>query len=156
MVMIIIRLAKDSEVLNLVKASSDIFKENKKYDLDFDDEWYKKTDAKNYFSDFIKHPDNLLNVAIDGDQIVGYVSVSPKVFDDRKTKKVIEVVDLGVISGYRNLGIGKLLLQSVVDWAKEHSYTRLYLNCYFKNKKALRFYETLGFNVIDVNLEKEI
>ena len=50
-----------------------------------------------------------------------------------------------VLSNYRKYGIGKKLMESIIQYAKEHGYEKVKLN---SQTHAIPFYEKLGFSVI--------
>lgn len=55
------------------------------------------------------------------------------------------VDELVVDKNHRDRGIGTLLLESIIDLAKEHKCRRVELDSAFLRKDAHKFYESLGF-----------
>ena len=46
---------------------------------------------------------------------------------------------------HRKLGIGRLLVNHMIDWARTHDAVTLHLTVTSCNQAAMRFYERLGF-----------
>jgi GNAT superfamily N-acetyltransferase len=57
----------------------------------------------------------------------------------------IEIGGLIVDENYRNLKIGKQLIENVNIWAKAHQVKKLKVRCNTKRTESHRFYERLGF-----------
>nr|WP_276903658.1 GNAT family N-acetyltransferase [Pedobacter kyonggii] len=57
----------------------------------------------------------------------------------------IEIGGLIVDENYRNLNIGKQLIENVNLWAKKHQVKKLKVRCNIKRTKSHRFYEQIGF-----------
>lgn len=86
---------------------------------------------------------------------VGYTNGCEKMVPYRKGR-CFEIENLGVLPEFKGKGYGKMLLNEITTWAREHSYERIYLSCYAKNAEALGFYRKQGFSDLDIGLEKEI
>ncbi|MFZ4724933.1 MAG: GNAT family N-acetyltransferase [Paludibacter sp.] len=63
-----------------------------------------------------------------------------------------ELVKFYLTKESRGKGIGKLLLQIVINSAKEIGYTQLYLESFPELVKAISMYEKAGFNITDTPL----
>ena len=57
----------------------------------------------------------------------------------------IEIGGLIVDEKYRNLKIGKQLIENVNIWAKKHQVEKLKVRCNIKRSESHKFYEQLGF-----------
>jgi ribosomal protein S18 acetylase RimI-like enzyme len=108
-----------------------------------------------FFTEVLNIEGALVYLAIDGDQPVGYISGYPKTYSYRR-KKFFEIGNLGVIPEYRRKGVARQLYEHFIAEIKKLGFERVYLNCYSKNTGALSFYKELGFEEIDVSLEKDI
>lgn len=62
-----------------------------------------------------------------------------------KSKDILFVDDFIVHKNYRNNGIGKMLLQNAIDYAKVRNCQTVELTSYIYNENAHRFYEKMGF-----------
>ena len=50
-----------------------------------------------------------------------------------------------ISQAYRNLGIGKTLLQAALDWSKQNGATRAQLLVDIENEPAIGYYQHLGW-----------
>lgn len=66
--------------------------------------------------------------------------------------KTCELVKLYVHQKARGIGLGKLLLNTSLDWAKEYGYTQIYLESMPELTKAVSIYENVGFKKIETPL----
>lgn len=83
-------------------------------------------------------------VAIKDNKIVA-VLIMEIVIQLHREKKTSFIDDLIVDEEYRNNGIGKLLLQDAISYAKKQGCEVTELTCYLENENAHRFYERNGF-----------
>ena len=67
-----------------------------------------------------------------------------------QAKTWASVDDVFVEPDYRNLGVGRALLESVKAWAKERSADGVSLQVAAANTRGRKFYEGLGFREISV------
>ncbi len=77
-------------------------------------------------------------VAIDNDKIVGVLTF-------KKSNTEVEIISLD--SFMENIGIGTLLLNNVIDFAKQNAIKRLYLITTNDNLKALKFYQKRNWKI---------
>ena len=103
----------------------------------------------------LTNPDSQCFVAEDSGVLVGYIVLSERFIDYRKSR-CVEINDVGVTPAYQSKGIGSLLIQKAVEWAKEKGYQKMYVSCYFKNTRALSFYRRNGLTEIDLGLERDL
>ena len=57
----------------------------------------------------------------------------------------VAILGIGIHPEFQNLGLGRALMESIIDWARENSVIRLDLNVRCDNDRAIRLYESLGF-----------
>lgn len=62
-----------------------------------------------------------------------------------ESEPFIEIGGLIVDENYRNLKIGKQLIENVNIWAKKHQVKKLKVRCNIKRTESHKFYERLGF-----------
>ena len=67
-----------------------------------------------------------------------------------RQKTWASVDDVFVEQAHRNLGVGRALLASVEEWAKERGAHGISLQVAAANKRGRKFYEELGFREISV------
>lgn len=86
---------------------------------------------------------NLLLVALLDDQIVGTASV--KAEDSFRVEHIGEV-GIAILREYWGFGLGSIMLEEVIYWAKESSLIRrLELAVQTRNERAIRLYRKFGF-----------
>jgi len=78
------------------------------------------------------------------DEIVGTVSLSPL------EKNTFEIMKLGVIDGYKGLGIGRKLMQICIDVCIEKEVRLITLDTSSKLQNAIKLYEKLGFVHVEI------
>lgn len=153
--MIQIRKARPEEVSKLQTLNDEVFIDNQKYDDDLDMSWAKSEKGESYFTRVVNNPDAVCLIAEEKGREVGYIAAKPKDFGYRNSK-YIEIENMGVIPGYRSQGIGSRLIEALLKWAKGNGFQKMYVNSYFKNDKAIKFYKKNGFLEIDVSLERAL
>jgi GNAT superfamily N-acetyltransferase len=68
----------------------------------------------------------------------------------------IAEIGLGILDGYRGLGIGQRLIAELEGWAADHGIERIVLLVADANEGALRLYRRLGYVADSVVLRKEV
>ncbi len=87
---------------------------------------------------------NVLFVAVDGDTIVGQVDCHGGRFSkDRHTG----LVGIAIRSGWREVGLGLVLMDRVLEWMRRLGFERAYLSVFSTNARARRLYQAMGFEV---------
>ncbi len=81
-------------------------------------------------------------VAVMDGMVVGSADV--RIGGMNKTKHAASF-GIAVRTGYRGLGIGKAMMEYLMDWAVEHGAKKLWLSVFSTNTEAITFYEALGF-----------
>ncbi|EAR13012.1 transcriptional regulator, MarR family protein [Polaribacter irgensii 23-P] len=77
-------------------------------------------------------------------KVVGTVSLIPS------ENNTFEIMKLGVLEGYKGLGIGRTLMQVCIDICKEKKAHRITLETSSKLKNAIQLYEKLGFLHVEI------
>ena len=88
--------------------------------------------------------DNLILVAIDEENIVGFLSAQK---GEYKRIKHTDYIVVGIREKYRGNGIGSKLFSELDIWAIENNITRLELSVICSNTIAKHLYEKNGFKV---------
>ena len=88
--------------------------------------------------------DNLLLIATEDDNIIGFLSAQRGIL--RKIKHTAYIV-VGIREKFRGKGIGKRLFCDLDLWAKENNISRLELTVMCPNSIAKQLYEKNGFEV---------
>ena len=77
-------------------------------------------------------------------KVIGYTSFDTKPTYDEWYGKHIYLFEICVNNKYRGKGIGKLLINKVISFAKNKK-ANLKVDTFFKNKNTIEFYKKLGF-----------
>lgn len=88
--------------------------------------------------------DNLVLVAIDNEDIIGFLSVQRGVV--KRIKRTAYVI-VGIREKFRGKGIGSKLFSELDIWARENGITRLELSVICSNTVAKHLYEKNGFEI---------
>jgi (aminoalkyl)phosphonate N-acetyltransferase len=99
---------------------------------------------ENIFTRNINNPDCHYWLAIDNDLAVGYGSCHGQ-WLLHHCGKVGEIQEMFVAKGYRDKGIGKLLLDTIRQMAIDEGYTHIEVTSNNKRTEAHRFYESNGY-----------
>ena len=103
---------------------------------------------RDYFHDLLQQPDVGFFIAEEQDQTIGFIHAvvrnSPPlaIFAPRR----YAVVDGAVVNkDQQGRGVGRQLMETVHEWARDHGATSVELNVYEFNEDAIAFYRRLGY-----------
>lgn len=83
----------------------------------------------------------------DGD-LIGYTKVNQvPAQTDVHDPESLEISRLYVLEDFLGLGLGKRLLETAIDFAKQNQKKYLWLGVWEKNARAIRFYEKNGLRI---------
>lgn len=84
----------------------------------------------------------------ENDKVVGWCDVVLRSeYEDMTTGSI----GIGLLKEYRNAGIGRLLMHTVMQAAKRYGFERIILDVRKTNERAIHVYETLGFEYDHAN-----
>ena len=129
----LIRSVKESDYKNLMQLYNGFVGEDR----------YSKYNNDS-FSKVIKSKNNFIYVAEENKQLIGFVSFSVRLVV-RYAKPIAELDELFVLPEYRGKGIGKSLMNKILDKAKELNCYRLFIETHYNHKAAHKLYEKLSF-----------
>jgi ribosomal protein S18 acetylase RimI-like enzyme len=114
---------------------------------------------QDYYAGLIADENVGLFVAEIGEKLVGFVHAVIRdapaipVFVPRR----YAIVDsIGVKLGFQNHGMGRMLMDTVHEWAMAKGATSIELNVYEFNKTAIAFYERLGYETLSRKMSKAL
>ena len=112
--------------------------------------YYEETTDHLY--DLFQHPRAIYWVAEVNGEVVGGAGIYPtKGIPDDTT----ELVKMYLLPSARGLGIGKMLMEKCIQYAKENGYKNLYLESMPELKKAISLYESFGFKSLEKQFDTE-
>jgi GNAT superfamily N-acetyltransferase len=115
---------------------------------------YSKYDNDS-FKQVIKCSNNFIYVAVDSGKLIGFASFSVRIVV-RYPKPIAELDELFVDESYRRTGVGRLLMEKVLEKSGELDCYRLYIESHYDHKTAHKFYEKLGFTNYGYHFIKNI
>lgn len=99
---------------------------------------------------------SLIVAEVDG-KIVGYAMFNPAPFFPFKVKeKWFYITDIYILPEYRKKGIGKALINYIINLAKSQEIKKIKLSVWTFNRNAINFYEKLGFKITGYLMEKDL
>lgn len=152
-----IRSAQPSDTETLRELNDQVFQHDAQFDPFLMIDWAHTELGDTYYTGLADGSYGACFVAEEPEtgMVVGYVALHEKEFDYRHGK-YLEIENIGVRPEYRSKGIGKMLMQRVREYAKEHGYTRLLVQTRWKNEGARRFYVQCGFEEVGVEMEMSV
>lgn len=84
-------------------------------------------------------------VAKADNQVIGLLFAAIRHLDYMENPDICHIHNFGVTEKYRKLGIGKMLMNEMLNLLKNTNIRRITLGLFLDNKIALNFYEEFGF-----------
>ena len=143
----IVRKANESDFDGVGK----VFAQELEFHIELLPEMFKVADplmTPEWYHEKLSNPDKALFVAELGKEIIGVLQLESRMNPDDpifRPCKYVHVVDIGVAQRYRGRGIGRLLMDRAKEWALGQGVNEIELNVWELNKRALGFYESLGY-----------
>jgi putative acetyltransferase len=91
-------------------------------------------------------PRSIYYVVLKDDKIIGGGGIYPT---DGLPADTCELVKMYLLPEARGLGLGRLLIEKCLQFAKESGYNKVYLETMPELKNALKVYEKMGFKYLD-------
>jgi putative acetyltransferase len=139
--MIAIRPADPSDAPELVALAAAVGQEPGEWLLTTET-WRPVADERRYLKAVRRHADAAVYVALDGERIVGRLSLAR---DPHPASPHVADLGLMVAATHRRRGIGTALLETAVSWAKGSGVSKLELHVFPWNEPAIELYERFGF-----------
>ncbi len=93
----------------------------------------------------LSKPDNYFFLAYANDEVAGYLKLRENKQTLLKDKPSIEISRIYAIKKMIGKGIGKLLIEKSIDFAKQKQKQIIWLGVWEKNQRAIDFYNKWGF-----------
>lgn len=103
--------------------------------------------SEDFYKNVVKQRNEEMNkFAYWNGYVVGAVCTRLEPVEEGSTDQRLYIMTLAVLAAYRGRGIGRQLLQSVLDYVETHkSVTEISLHVHVDNQDAIKFYATFGF-----------
>ena len=105
-------------------------------------EWRGVGEERRYLRAIRRSPHAAVFVAEAPEGIVGRLSLAR---DPHPASPHVADLGLMVSASHRRRGVGRVLLERAVEWARESGVTKLELHVFPHNEPAIRLYERFGF-----------
>lgn len=92
--------------------------------------------------------DQSIYVAIENDQVIGWSALSP--VSDRCVYGGVGEVSVYVTSGATGKGIGKMLLDKLIDFAEQNNIWTLQAGIFSDNRASIKLHEKGGFRLVGI------
>jgi len=139
--MIRVRRAEPEDAAQLVALAEEVGGEEGRWILT-SSSWRSVADERRYLKAVQRHSDAAVFVVEDDGRVVGRLSLAR---DPHPSSQHVADLGLMVAVDHRRRGIGKVLLEEAVRWAREAGVRKLELHVFPWNGPALRLYESFGF-----------
>jgi RimJ/RimL family protein N-acetyltransferase len=137
----VVRPARDSDAPALVGLAENVGREDGRWILGTGP-WRSIADERRYLRTIHKHPDAAVFVAEDEGAIVGRLSLAR---DPHPASRHVADLGLMVAETHRRRGVGTMLLEQAVAWARAAGVGKLELHVFPWNEPALALYASFGF-----------
>jgi len=115
----------------------DLYRQFYKYEEDIKNSEY-------YIRSRITNNESVIFIATNNAKIYGFVQLYEN-FDSLNLNKKLILYDLYILSKYRNLGIGRKLMNKSKDFAINNNFQRIELSTATDNSNAQKLYESLDY-----------
>lgn len=101
----------------------------------------------------LSNKDSFFFFAIDNGRVVGYLKLN---INEAQSEKILsnslEVERIYILPKCKGKGIGKALIQHAISFALSKEKDSIWLGVWEHNANALKFYEKMGFKIIDKHI----
>jgi RimJ/RimL family protein N-acetyltransferase len=139
--MTVVRSATPGDAHALVDLAESVGREDGRWILG-SGPWRSISDERRFLRTIHRHPDAAVFVVDDAGAIVGRLSLAR---DSHPASRHVADVGLMVAESHRRQGVGTMLLEQAVAWARESDVRKLELHVFPWNEPALGLYESFGF-----------
>jgi len=100
-----------------------------------------------------RHPVVVAEVAVSpGAAIAGWASLN--VFNPRDAYRFVADISVYVERGWRGKGVGRVLLEQLIELGREHGFHKLVLSAFPFNPGGMALYEKVGFRTVGTYREQ--
>jgi len=140
-----IRVAELDDVQQLVDLKRDYIENTTTIPLNLDEYPIDLKKELSIIKEYIKSPNSILLVAEFNHELIGNIDLTGS---QRSKMFHTGMIGMGIKEKWRNQGLGRHLIESVIDWAKKHSALELiWLDVYASNELGYNLYKNTGFKV---------
>jgi ribosomal protein S18 acetylase RimI-like enzyme len=98
----------------------------------------------------INHPQTIFYLVWNNNEVCGYVKLTWRNRPDiiNTDEKQLEIARLYADKQFIGRGVGKLLMEATIDYAKQGNAECIWLDVWKENKRAIQFYTKWGFEIV--------
>jgi len=143
-----IRRAKLTDLKAIQQLNHQLFAYDDKFDSALNKHWPLSSFGLAYFKKSLTHARALALVAVVKDQVVGYLIGWILVKRPYRPIKTAELENMFVMKKYRRLGIGKALVNRLLQWCHQKRVKSVEVWSYNQNYLGQKFYPSCGLKPI--------
>ncbi len=149
-----IRKASIKDLEDILRLNKALFDSETVFNDEYNLNWTYSKFGRDYFERMINS--GIAIVAEIDKKVVGYLVASIHIFSFRKDNPIAELGNMYVEEKYRRHGIGKKLVNEMMQVAKEKGVKRVKVEAAFQNENAIKFYKSCGFEEFDIILQSRL
>lgn len=150
---VLIRKATEKDLDKVLEMADQLSVADSLYDKEIDLKWANTPKGKKYYREKVLTDSSVCLLAEINQESIGFALAKRKEVPPFRKVKVVELEELFVKDKYRNKGIGKMLIDHFLNWAKDFGADKAAVDVYFLNEKGIKFYKREGFVPYDMILE---
>jgi len=138
-----IRQADENDAEKIIQYSKNVFASTDQLLTTPEEYKVSVADEKTWINNILKSKNSELLIAILDDKVIGFLF-----FIGQQKAKNAHVGELGinVHPGYQALGIGRALMEALINWVSNHNaIEKIVLQVFATNQNAIKLYHSLGF-----------
>lgn len=112
------------------------------------------------FKKILNDKESVVFLVSDPNGVMGFehIQIRHDYVEGCKTNKVAYLEGVYLKPDYRSHGIGKMLIEKGIKWAKDNGCKEFASDCEISNELSIKFHEAVGFNVVNkvICFRKEI
>ena len=93
-----------------------------------------------------RNDDHLVVVVCDENEVVGWIHAFYSI--SIESDSFVEIGGLVIDNLFRRKGLGKMLIENIVDWSRQRNTNKVRVRTNIKRKETHQFYESIGFSLI--------
>ena len=105
----------------------------------------QNSNIKNRLKNILKNTDNCVYIAIKNETVIGWIHgfYSLRI----ESGFFVEIGGLIVDGNFRKQGVGKKLVDKIIEWSKSKNCSKIRVRCNVIRKESHLFYKNIGFNI---------
>ena len=145
---ILVRKPNPSEAASLINLKRSYIKNTSTIPILLDEYPIDIEKETKLIQEFNESENSLLLVAEHEGELIGNIDLT-----GNKRSKMFHtaMLGMGIKNEYQNQGLGRILIESAIDWAKDNDVLKLiWLDVYASNDRGVHLYKSTGFKVSGV------